>query len=256
MTRRCLRCFENFSDLNRRHHCRYCGWLVCGACRSDDPLRVHRWVSSTAGHALSWVDDGGQTHRGAPPPNAAFGCTEKRVCRTCAAHAPREIAAEMRAANARRLLDELIEAAVATAWQGQQEQEQGQEPEQKQKQEQELELEEPEPEQNKQEPGIDRSLHATTQPELEPEPRPDLAWGWAWRGWGWGPAAEPAAAHPRDIELVEMHDPAAQPQPESQDLVAEAHRNRTARTERFEEVDADARHSSGSNQSPRSSVGG
>jgi hypothetical protein len=66
----------------RRHHCRSCGWVVCAACIPDSQtLELDRWVSSTAGNTLK---DGDPTK-------------PKRVCNSCAEHAPAEVEARLRA---------------------------------------------------------------------------------------------------------------------------------------------------------------
>jgi hypothetical protein len=49
---RCMLWPETAKDfwklVNPRHHCRYCGWAVCGTCCPDHQmLPVDRWVSST-----------------------------------------------------------------------------------------------------------------------------------------------------------------------------------------------------------------
>jgi len=31
-TRECMICYKKFSQIRRRHHCRRCGWVVCGGC--------------------------------------------------------------------------------------------------------------------------------------------------------------------------------------------------------------------------------
>lgn len=63
----------------RRHHCRSCGWVVCATCLHDETLELDRWVSSTVGNTLK--------HGNPTKP--------KRVCNSCAEHAPTEIAARL-----------------------------------------------------------------------------------------------------------------------------------------------------------------
>lgn len=71
----------------RRHHCRCCGWVVCAGCLPDgQTLQLDRWVSSTAGNTLKY---------GSPT-------KLKRVCNSCAEHAPAEIAERL----SQRLPDE------------------------------------------------------------------------------------------------------------------------------------------------------
>jgi hypothetical protein len=94
-TEMCLRCGVGFSsDIRysvRRHHCRYCGWVVCGAC-SQHTLQLDRTVSSKPPHEVKLEQ---------------FPLRTKRVCDGCFEHAPVEIAPRAEVARAK------YEAAVA-----------------------------------------------------------------------------------------------------------------------------------------------
>ena len=83
----CQLCDEEFGMLNRQHHCRYCGWLVCSECSPEGQLMdVDRWVSSTEGH---------------PVKHAAPGeVKQKRVCSSCFLNAVVEVEQRMGAAAA------------------------------------------------------------------------------------------------------------------------------------------------------------
>ena len=59
----CQLCDEEFGMLNRQHHCRYCGWLVCSDCSPEGQLvGVDRWVSSTEGHLVKHAAPGEGAH--------------------------------------------------------------------------------------------------------------------------------------------------------------------------------------------------
>jgi hypothetical protein len=84
----CMVCDQKFGLQRWRHHCRYCGWLVCGNCLAQGKCLVDQWVSSTAGH-----------------PNKSSGdrLVLKQVCERCAQLAQIEVASRqalMRRANA------------------------------------------------------------------------------------------------------------------------------------------------------------
>eukprot|EP01047_Picozoa_sp_COSAG01_P012466 COSAG01_NODE_563_length_15451_cov_70.726225_4_plen_213_part_00 len=70
----CALCREDFGVFRRRHHCRYCGWVVCDACRR--PLQIDRWLRTEHPHGVKV---------------AASGRKEKEVCLSCYEHAPDEM---------------------------------------------------------------------------------------------------------------------------------------------------------------------
>ena len=76
-----MQCGELFYSVGRgitektRHHCRYCGWVLCGRCCPDQKIPIDRWASSTPGHPL----------KRARLPRL------KRVCKPCFLHAPAEV---------------------------------------------------------------------------------------------------------------------------------------------------------------------
>eukprot|EP01048_Picozoa_sp_COSAG05_P018426 COSAG05_NODE_2691_length_2766_cov_3.328084_3_plen_354_part_00 len=82
------------ANTTSRHHCRYCGWVVCGTCSPEkvahpskpgvigpQVLAVDRWVSSTDGHPIRILEG---------------DVKEKRVCISCLEHAPTEVAERRR----------------------------------------------------------------------------------------------------------------------------------------------------------------
>eukprot|EP01043_Picozoa_sp_COSAG02_P034087 COSAG02_NODE_2364_length_9055_cov_12.230606_4_plen_326_part_00 len=66
------------SAVSRKHHCRACGWALCGNCCPDQTLPLQRWVSSTSGHPVKTVPGGGVKH--------------KRVCIWCQQDQPGDVA--------------------------------------------------------------------------------------------------------------------------------------------------------------------
>ncbi len=70
----CQICREEFGFLLRRHHCRYCGFVVCDPCRR--PLAVDRWLSASEPHSIKI---------------STSGRVEKEVCKSCFEHAPAEM---------------------------------------------------------------------------------------------------------------------------------------------------------------------
>ena len=77
-TEECMVCSDPFSFFSRRSHCRYCGWIVCKRCLQEEPVEVDRWVSSET-FSKKFV-------------NVGSPLVQKKVCRSCAQHAPEEIA--------------------------------------------------------------------------------------------------------------------------------------------------------------------
>eukprot|EP01043_Picozoa_sp_COSAG02_P037667 COSAG02_NODE_2844_length_7905_cov_33.004356_7_plen_369_part_01 len=91
----CMICGSSFSLLNNRHHCRYCGWLVCSAC-SPGKLKLDRHIP-VRGRSV------GESYDSKRNPKAA-GEKARRVCAACEQHAPAEM--RDRQAEAQRLSDE------------------------------------------------------------------------------------------------------------------------------------------------------
>jgi hypothetical protein len=58
--------------VEKKHHCRACGWVVCGkCCPSGQSLPLPRWVSSTKGHPVKTAAQGGSQSK------------QKQVCKWC-----------------------------------------------------------------------------------------------------------------------------------------------------------------------------
>jgi hypothetical protein len=75
----CMQCGDaKFSKSVPRHHCRYCGWVVCKQCWTKE-LAVDQWVSSQGDHDFQHVT---------PPAKVT-----KKVCDSCFEHAPKEVEA-------------------------------------------------------------------------------------------------------------------------------------------------------------------
>jgi len=93
---RCMLCKPDWKFRSvpgwKRHHCRSCGWVVCADCLRKT-VEMDRWVSSTAGHELKEAKDVMVARSDKYPTKA------KRVCNSCAEHAPAEVAARLRMAE-------------------------------------------------------------------------------------------------------------------------------------------------------------
>ena len=75
----CMGCTAEFNFWTRRHHCRYCGALVCGDCLAQGQIHSDRWVSEEDGRSL--------VHNAGPG-----GFTQAiQVCTTCSKLAPAEV---------------------------------------------------------------------------------------------------------------------------------------------------------------------
>ena len=75
----CMLCTAEFNFWTRRHHCRYCGVLVCGDCLAPGQIHSDRWLSEEDGRSL--------LHDAGPD-----GFTRAiQVCSTCSKLAPAEI---------------------------------------------------------------------------------------------------------------------------------------------------------------------
>jgi len=76
----CMGCNKPFSGWSRRrHHCRYCGQVLCKECMAQDEISLNHWVSSTQGNTVK----------------TALSVTERKqksVCKVCFVVAPKIIA--------------------------------------------------------------------------------------------------------------------------------------------------------------------
>jgi hypothetical protein len=77
---RCMHCSKAFGMFDWKHHCRYCGWVICAEC-SENRLVIDRWVPIHSRQSTTNVEE----LRSPPTPK------EKRVCNHCYAAAPHEI---------------------------------------------------------------------------------------------------------------------------------------------------------------------
>jgi len=97
-------CTAPFSMSARRHHCRYCGLVICSSCSTVVP--VDRWLEKAGQHRLCETDGRRQYEviepSGQPDPMGGQRVPQ-RLCRCCAQHAPAEMDARDAARQQRRL---------------------------------------------------------------------------------------------------------------------------------------------------------
>ena len=102
-TDNCMACSTEFNFWTRRHHCRYCGVLVCGDCLAQGQMYSDRWVSEEDGRSL--------LHNAGPG-----GFTRLiQVCTTCSKLAPAEIRLRATAAGEQQRLAAARERAAKDA---------------------------------------------------------------------------------------------------------------------------------------------
>ena len=83
-------CNTAFSFFEGKHHCRYCGWVVCSSCCGS--LEVDRWVSSERPHKFKLARDEQRELK------------KKTLCRSCLHFAPAEIETRQRLKTGRGAL--------------------------------------------------------------------------------------------------------------------------------------------------------
>ena len=69
----CMLCGKDFGILNRKHHCRACGWAVCGDC-SDHTLILDKWLDADKPHNI----------------HATRSTDPLRVCTSCHVKVPKD----------------------------------------------------------------------------------------------------------------------------------------------------------------------
>lgn len=63
-------CSRKFGLRRRKHHCRYCGWVICSTCGPEGQTReLGRWLSDSGSHEVV---------RGEK--------SVKRICKMCVEH--------------------------------------------------------------------------------------------------------------------------------------------------------------------------
>ena len=98
----CTICNKGFGRGNSRHHCRYCGQIICDKCRRGEriflgankgwehpelKLPLDQWVSSTRGHRMKHFENELEWQTA----KEGLALKEKSVCKTCYKVAPAEI---------------------------------------------------------------------------------------------------------------------------------------------------------------------
>ena len=52
---KCMLCPKKFNITRRRHHCRMCGWVICGKCMGmGETVLMERWISPETQGVVTW----------------------------------------------------------------------------------------------------------------------------------------------------------------------------------------------------------
>eukprot|EP01047_Picozoa_sp_COSAG01_P007585 COSAG01_NODE_289_length_19391_cov_119.323122_21_plen_220_part_00 len=95
----CMLCEQTFSFMSKRHHCRYCGALVCDAC-SRRRMCLDRWMLDNGRTARAKPRNAAELSRqqkGRGGVESSIRSKPKRVCDSCFTAAPDEMEARAQA---------------------------------------------------------------------------------------------------------------------------------------------------------------